>query len=722
MNGQKQRVYEFGEFRLEADERQLLHLGKTVTIPAKAFDLLVVLVENQGQLVEKDELYERVWGNQIVEESNLTVQMSAIRKALGERKNSPKYISTVAGFGYRFVGEVNGNHPNTTIIQTETIQKIVIEEEIFEDKPPQLKGKSFSSRNFAFYLIPFAFLLTLLVGVYVWKNIGRVNNQPFSVKRLTTNGGVNLAVLSPNGKFFAYSIKEKGSYRTEIRLGQADGSSDVTLIPMSDAVYNPMTFSADGSWLYYVQSKPRESSGELYKTPVLGGVSQKLASGINNYLSIAPGEKQIAFTRNNGEKKTSSVIIANLDGTNERELVVRPIDAVMHSLSLAWSADGSLLAFGAVNQKTESREIFVANTADGIVTQLTSLDWFEIAKLEWLKDKSGLLAVARDKKTTLSSQIWQIDYPSGVARAATGDVSKYGSALSVSANQVELVSVQVNFESNIWVAPAGNFKEAKQTTFGSIGRQDGWNGMDWTPDGRIVYTARIDQSLTIWIMNADGTNARQLTPNGFWDRRLSVSADGTFIVFDSNRSGNSEIWRVGTDGNDLQQLTFDSGNQSPSLTPDGKWLVYEHSDSEGTSIRRVDLEGGKPLILASKSVNNPHVSPDGKFVACGYSASGKPQLAVFSIEGGAPVKLFNAPPTHNFENMAIRWSPDGRFISYRDWANGIWQQSIEGGAPVRLENLPQEKFYTYGWSPDYKQFAFVRGQEIRDVVLINNFR
>lgn len=96
----------------------------------------------------------------------------------------------------------------------------------------------------------------------------------------------------------------------------------------------------------------------------------------------------------------------------------------------------------------------MANTADGEVTQLTNSEWFDIAKLEWLKDKSGLVAVAKDKNTKLSSQIWQIDYPSGVVRSITGDVSKYASALSVSAESSALIVVQENAESNIWIAPA----------------------------------------------------------------------------------------------------------------------------------------------------------------------------------------------------------------------------------------------------------------------------
>jgi DNA-binding winged helix-turn-helix (wHTH) protein len=105
-----------------------------VPLPSKAFDLLLALVENSGRLVEKEELYQKVWADQIVEESNLTVQMSAIRKALGEGKHNPRYIVTVPGYGYRFVGEVaSPGEGREVVIETETLSRMVIEREEASD-------------------------------------------------------------------------------------------------------------------------------------------------------------------------------------------------------------------------------------------------------------------------------------------------------------------------------------------------------------------------------------------------------------------------------------------------------------------------------------------------------------------------------------------------------------------------------------------------------------
>jgi Tol biopolymer transport system component len=120
--------------------------------------------------------------------------------------------------------------------------------------------------------------------------------------------------------------------------------------------------------------------------------------------------------------------------------------------------------------------------------------------------------------------------------------------------------------------------------------------------------------------------------------------------------------------------------------------------------------------VVDKGASWPRVSPDGKLIACTYD-DGKDKLAIFSVKGGQPMRLFAVPRLANF-NSAPRWTPDGKAITYRDWANGVWKQNLDGGEPRRLAGLPQEKLYSYGWSRDGKLFAFTRATELQDIVLI----
>ncbi len=99
-------LYEFGSFQLNPPERLLLCDGQPIPMTPKAFDLLVVLVERGGHLVEKEELLKAVWRGSIVEEGNLSVTVSFLRKALNDDRGLHRYIETVSGRGYRFVADV----------------------------------------------------------------------------------------------------------------------------------------------------------------------------------------------------------------------------------------------------------------------------------------------------------------------------------------------------------------------------------------------------------------------------------------------------------------------------------------------------------------------------------------------------------------------------------------------------------------------------------------
>ena len=106
MNDQEKQSYRFGPFRLDVAERLLLRDGESITLPPKAFETLLVLVQNSGRLVTKKELMNRLWPDAFVEEANLANNVSLIRKALDDDRQESKYIQTVPKSGYRFVAEV----------------------------------------------------------------------------------------------------------------------------------------------------------------------------------------------------------------------------------------------------------------------------------------------------------------------------------------------------------------------------------------------------------------------------------------------------------------------------------------------------------------------------------------------------------------------------------------------------------------------------------------
>ena len=127
----EKQVYEFDEFRLDLRKRQLICNDEVVPLYSKAFDLLAVLVKNSGRDLTKDELLDSVRPGQILEEANLSVTVSAVRKALREKASQPRYIVTIPGRGYRFVADFRDGRlePEGLVVECETISQITVEED-----------------------------------------------------------------------------------------------------------------------------------------------------------------------------------------------------------------------------------------------------------------------------------------------------------------------------------------------------------------------------------------------------------------------------------------------------------------------------------------------------------------------------------------------------------------------------------------------------------------
>ncbi|HJQ70138.1 MAG TPA: winged helix-turn-helix domain-containing protein [Blastocatellia bacterium] len=123
--------YEFDSFRLDPRERVLLRHGEMVQLTPKAFETLLVLIESSNRVLEKEELMKRIWPDTFVEEANLAVNISLLRKALGERPGGGQYIETVPRRGYRFVASVRRgwDEPPEVIVRERTVARVVIEED-----------------------------------------------------------------------------------------------------------------------------------------------------------------------------------------------------------------------------------------------------------------------------------------------------------------------------------------------------------------------------------------------------------------------------------------------------------------------------------------------------------------------------------------------------------------------------------------------------------------
>jgi pimeloyl-ACP methyl ester carboxylesterase/DNA-binding winged helix-turn-helix (wHTH) protein len=136
------KIYGFGKFQVDSEERILFDGTDTIALSPKVFDTLLLLLENAGHALGKEEMLEKIWADSFVEENNLAQNISILRKALGEGADGAKYIETVSKRGYRFIApvEIVENNDSDSITIERTRAKYTIEEEIDSDDFPELRN------------------------------------------------------------------------------------------------------------------------------------------------------------------------------------------------------------------------------------------------------------------------------------------------------------------------------------------------------------------------------------------------------------------------------------------------------------------------------------------------------------------------------------------------------------------------------------------------------
>jgi TolB protein len=180
----------------------------------------------------------------------------------------------------------------------------------------------------------------------------------------------------------------------------------------------------------------------------------------------------------------------------------------------------------------------------------------------------------------------------------------------------DLRAVKHQRSSQIWTMLAGgDVRAAKQITSGA--GQDGFTGLSWTPDGRIVFGSKDGGQDDIWIMNADGSNGQRITSDDYWDQSPTVSPDGRYIIFESYRRklNRPYLWRMDLDGANLKELTAVE-DHDPNVSPDNRQVVYASwQKSQGSSMWQVSIDGGAPVQLTDYYIQVRAFSPDGNWIA-----------------------------------------------------------------------------------------------------------
>lgn len=329
---------------------------------------------------------------------------------------------------------------------------------------------------------------------------------------------------------------------------------------------------------------------------------------------------------------------------------------------------------------------------------------------------------ASDKLGDFSGQIWFVSYPEGATRRISNDLNSYA-GISVTADSATLATTRTNRISNLWLVPISGDRPSRQLTLGT-GNEDRVFQVTAAPDRTIVFSTRQTGVAQLFRIGFDGGNRADLTSGADSHFNASVSRRGGSIAYvTAARDETTHVWVMDADGSNARQITNgENGEHGPSLSPDGRWLV--HGSLGDRNLYRVSMEDGSSRILAEDVDGEAHISPDGQSIAY-ETFSGADDLPrrtahIIPATGGAPTHrmIFDEP-------VGLRWAPSMKAITGLRQVEArwnIWEYPLDGSPPRQITDFEGDRVFEYAWSVDGRDLIVVRGRVTRDIVLISDFR
>ncbi len=509
-------------------------------------------------------------------------------------------------------------------------------------------------------------------------------------RQLTFSAGPELdPAISPDGKMFAYVATVGENMHIFVR--QLAGGDTIDITKDIPGTHRFPQWSPDGTRILFATTPP-EGPAVINIIPNLGGIPKKIVAVPDTAARSAawsPTGDRIAYIQGN------TIYVLPLDKSDPWK-IADTYDAT----GLSWSTDGQWLAFSAGNFQFMSygniapSSIQVVKASGGVPAQITPKDASLNISPAWLPDSKSLLFISnREGNRDI--------YRASITSAGTLDGTTTRLTTGLNAQNISLTGDGKNLvysvfvsRANIWSMPIPktapvSASEAHALTFGNQSIE----GIDISQDGRwITFDSNRSGNQDIYKMPRSGGEAEQLTNNPADDDLPTFSPDGKWIAFYSFRNNDQrDLYLMASDGSSVQRLTGDPAAQEryPNWSPDGNNLVF-FSDKTGRQELYIISKNnagnwGQARQLTKTGGQQPRWSPDGKWIS--YIASG--DVVLIRPDGGESNVLVKRQP--DMVAVFCAWAPDGHTLFFKaarstnlEYRNTIWSVPATGGTPRLL--------------------------------------
>lgn len=640
----------FADIVVDPGHRRLLRNGGGVVIGERAFDLLLVLLEHPGEVVEKQNLLDEVWPDVVVGEESLAKAVSELRAALGDRASSPRFVQTVHRRGYRFIAEVR------------------------ELASVSADARSRSRR----WVVAAAAGVPAVVAILIAAFWPRPESPPFGLGPFEQVTHLPQSTFKPaaarGSDLLAAVVADPDTHEHALWLIAPGGESPLRLTRGIEVRGPSPVFSADDSKILFTAYRHDGSLGlfpALHEVPVLGGEVRMVLDGVSaaspspagselacarvneNGTSIvvrspageertiaetgfwprwSPDGRWIAYTTSDPEGGDGHLFVVRPDGRDRRRLTEAPTQ----HYGIAWTPDARWIIFA--GERASDGDLFAVSPRGGTVHRITSGPGFCTLPVVTADGERLVFAY-----TTVVSTLYRADDLDSVPHRLLGGEPIHDLALSPDGRRLAVT--------------LGEPKTGRRIALLEL------------PDGGPRTLSGLDADHVRWAADGESLFATAASPDlsSRWIWRIPVNGGlPTTIV------GGDDHW------------------QRCTPSPDGARIAATRRNGDLVELVVIDLESQEQQLVArAPMITDPVWSPDGRHIA--YSGGYRPADAsssgvwVAPVDGGAPRRLCpdGADPA---------WLGDGLLFARSTDLAGLWRVGLDGRPAVRVPRPTEDEW------------------------------
>ncbi len=731
----------FGPFEVSALTGELRKSGVPVRVSGQPIQILLKLLTHPGEVVTREQLRADIWGDAtfVDFEHGLNATISKLRRALGDSAENPRFIETVPGRGYRFVGSLSEATPKAL---EEAVRPAVNAPAPVSAQRPLALPDSQQLDNWRQWRWPaVAALLAVGAGAWWWRLSPAVSPPAppsWKLTRLTADTGLSTSpALSADGKLVTYSSDREGAGRQDLYVQQVAGGGHPIRLTFDGAGNTTPDFSPDGGKLVFRSSR---DGGGIYEIPAFGGEARFLARD-GFHPKYSPDGKEVAYwvgAENIAQAVpgNGAIFVAPVAGGQPR-----PVGTELSSARQPiWSPDGKrLLVIGYAAQAIHDQSaldwwLVPARAGAGRVTRTGIVEGLARAGV-LTRDAVGNLArpipvpgvprplcwLAADGTVVFSTNhgdsqsLWAVQLSED--GKVTGEVRRLTAGADQEVDPSCAANGSITFASQdsraqVWWLP---FDAVRGAATGAMERITSGLAREEYPsisqDGRRVAFISDKPGLrSAWMLDAAGGKQTRVSPSPFAQRFPVLSPSGRRVAFSSFERDKRPVHVVASAGGNLEVLCGDCLRATGWSHDETGILVVDGSPYR---ISRIDVATRKQTVLIQHATLHAlygRFSPDDRWISFTVRRpNNRSWIAIAPLEGTARpireeawIKISEESP----EDRA-HWSADGKtlyFTSRRDGHLCLWGQRIDGithrpaGEPFAAHHFHERQVLTQlGW-------------------------